>query len=266
MQNMRIRTIHYTLSLAVAILMAVASLAGLVSPEAFYTTEELARAFLANDMVVLAIGVPMLLGSMWLTRRGSLTGRLLRPGALLFVLYNYTVYLLAMPLNAVYLLDLVLVTLSLYSLIALLADIRAEPVRDRLAGSVHERLAGGVLVVLGALFLFRAAGILAAALISREALPVTDLALLSTDLLFTPAWIMGGILLWKRRAFGYVSGLGLLFQASMLFTGLIVVLALQPLMSDDPFPLVDIIVVLVMGLVCFVPFFLFVRGVLSGNS
>ena len=73
-------------------------------------------------------------------------------------------------------------------------------------------------------------------------------------------------MLWRRKAFGYVCALGLLFQATMLFAGLIAVLALRPLISGDPFPLTDIVVVSIMGLVCFVPFVLFIRGVLSGKS
>ena len=75
--------------------------------------------------------------------------------------------------------------------------------------------------------------------------------------------IIGGLLLWRREPLGYVAGAGLLFQASMLFIGLIAVLLLQPLLTAAPFPLTDTIVVFAMGLVCFVPFALFLRGVVS---
>lgn len=73
-------------------------------------------------------------------------------------------------------------------------------------------------------------------------------------------------LLWRREAFGYVAGLGLLFQASMLFIVLIVILVLQPLLIDADFLLIDTIVVVVMGMICFVPFALFVRGVMSNRG
>jgi hypothetical protein len=49
----------------------------------------------------------------------------------------------------------------------------------------------------------------------------------------------------------------------MLFIGLIMFLLLQPVLTDAPFVLVDIIVVFIMGLICFIPFGLFVRGVVS---
>ena len=74
--------------------------------------------------------------------------------------------------------------------------------------------------------------------------------------------VVGGVLLWRRKAFGYVVALGLLFQASMLFIGLIVFLLVQPFLTAAPFALVDIVVVSILGMICFVPFALFVRGVL----
>jgi hypothetical protein len=55
----------------------------------------------------------------------------------------------------------------------------------------------------------------------------------------------------------------LLFQASMLFIGLLLYFILQPLLYPVSFPLSDFVVILAMGLVCFFPFGLFVRGILS---
>jgi hypothetical protein len=49
----------------------------------------------------------------------------------------------------------------------------------------------------------------------------------------------------------------------MLFIGLIMFLLLQPVITAAPFVLVDVMVVLVMGLVCFIPAGLFMRAVLS---
>jgi len=46
---------------------------------------------------------------------------------------------------------------------------------------------------------------------------------------------------------------------------LIVFLLIQPVLTDAPFAIVDVVVILVMGLVCFVPFGLFVRGVVVAD-
>ena len=73
--------------------------------------------------------------------------------------------------------------------------------------------------------------------------------------------ILGGVLLLRRQAIGFVAGLGLLFAASTLFIGLLIYFILQPFVSDMYFAWVDFLVVLLMGLICFVPFGLFVRAI-----
>jgi len=254
-------TLSYALSLAIAILMAVASVAGLLRRDVIYPTDELLRSFVPNDVVNILIGLPILLGSLWLARRDELIGLLFWPGALFYVLYNYMVYVFAMPLNVAFLLHLVLVTLSVYTLIGLIAGIDGEAVKQRLAGAVPERLAGGVLVGLGLLFLLQVIGAILTALSSQTSIAETELALHISDFMIAPALVIGGALLWRREEFGYVSGLGLLFQTSMLFIGLIMFLLLQPLLTTAPFALADVVVIAIMGLICFVPFGLFVRGV-----
>jgi len=259
-------TLIYALSFIIAILMAAASVAGLLYQTIIYPTDELLQSFLPNDVAILFIGLPMLLGSMWLTRRGKLIGLLFWPGALFFVLYNYLIYVFAMPLNAAFLLHLALVTLSAYTLIGLVASIDGRVVQQGLAGAVPERLAGGVLAGLGLLFFLRVIGVLINALTSQIPIAETELALHTSDFLITPAWVVCGVLLWRRKEFGYVTGLGLLFQASMLFIGLIIVLLLQPFLTAAPFVLVDVVVIFAMGLICFIPLALFVRGVVSNRN
>ena len=259
-------TLIYILSIIIAILMAAASIAGLLYPMTVYPTDELLQSFLANDVANLLIGLPMLLASMWLTRRGKLIGLLFWPGALFFVLYNYIIYVFAMPLNLAFVLHLVLLMLSVYTLIGLLTSIDGKVVQQRLSGAVPERLAGRVLAGLGLLIFLLVIGAIVNALINHTPIAETELALHTADFLIAPAWIVCGVLLWQRRAFGYVAGLGLLFQASMLFIGLIIVLLLQPFMTAAPFSLVDVVVTFVMGMVCFIPFALFIRGVVSNRN
>jgi len=259
-------TLIYALSFIIAILMAAASVAGLLCQTSVYPTDELLQSFLPNDVANLLIGLPMLLASMWLTRRGKLIGLLFWPGALFFVLYNYIVYVFAMPLNLAFLAHLALVMLSVYTLIGLLTSIDGKVVQQRLSGTVPERLAGGILAGLGLLFFMIVIGTIVNALISHTQIAETELALHIADFLITPAWVVCGVLLWQRKAFGYVAGLGLLFQASMLFIGLIIVLLLRPFLTAAPFSLVDVVVIFVMGLICFIPFTLFIRGLLLDRN
>lgn len=253
----------YAFSLAIALLVAAGSVAGLVFQDAIYPTDDLKRTFVANDVVNLLIGVPILLGSLWLAGRGKLVGLLFWPGALLFMIYNAIAYVFALPLGWAFVLNLALLAVAIYTLAGLVASIDGPQVEARLAGTVPERLAGGVLAGLGVLFLLREIGVFAGAITSEAALPRTEMGVLVADALIMPAWIVGGALLWRHREPGYVTGTGLLLQGSMLFVGLIIFLLLQPVLTAAPFGLADVVVVFVMGLVCFVPFGLFVRSVVK---
>jgi hypothetical protein len=112
----------------------------------------------------------------------------------------------------------------------------------------------------------RVTGVIVNALISQTPVAAAELALHVSDFMITPAWVIGGVLLWRREPLGYVTGLGLLFQASMLFVGLIILLLVQPSLTDEPVAWVDIVVTFIMGLICFIPFGLFVRGVATSRK
>jgi len=256
----------YLISLLIAVMMTAASVIGITNQSTIYPTDELRQTFMPNDVVNLIIGVPILLGSLWLTHQEKLIGILFWPGALLYVLYNYVAYVFGMPFNVLYLLYLSLVTLSVYTIIAVAASINGRVVQQRLTGRVPERLAGGVLSGLGLLFMVRVVAVMVPALADETTIVPTELGVLIADFIISPAMIVGGILLWQRKALGYVSGTGLLFQESMLFIGLIIFMILQPLITSASFILIDVLVVFIMGLVCFIPFGLFVREVISTRN
>jgi hypothetical protein len=216
--------------------------------------------------VNILIGLPVIIVSIVLTLRGKLVGLLFLPGSLLFVVYNYMIYVLAIPLNWASLFYVILIISSVYAIIKLFTLINREKIQQCLTGLVHEKISGGILVALGFLFIFQAVGAMIDPLINNLQITGIDLAVHISDFAISPFLVIGGIQLWRKKAFGYVSGLGLLFQASMLFIGLIAFLIIQPLLTTTPFLLVDILVVSIMGLICFIPLILFIRGVSAKNN
>jgi hypothetical protein len=156
-----------------------------------------------------------------------------------------------------------LVLLSTYIIFDLLRSIDKKFVKDQLTGEVPVKTTGWFLVFFGSMFLIRSIGMLAPTIPSQTLLPVSEVGTLVADLVLSTLWIAGGTMLLRRMALGFVSGLGLLFSASMLFVGLVIFLLLQPVLTDAPFVLFDVIVVLILGLICCIPFFLFLRGTLS---
>lgn len=251
----------YLFSLLIVVLTGIAAIAGIMFADKIYPTTEVGQSFLTNDIVTLFIGLPILLISMWLTHRGKLIGLLFWPGAIFYGLYNYTIYLISSPLTIMYPLYLIIVTLSIYTIIGLVASIQGEPVRQQLTDHVSEKLSSAPLIGFGILFGIRAIVMMVTAAINQTPLPAPELGLLVADFIACAAWVIGGIMLWRRQSLGYVTGMGLLFCASMLFVGVIAILLLQPIISGGPLPVMDIIVLAIMSLICFIPFVLYVRGV-----
>lgn len=134
-------TLASACSLAIAALLLAVSAAGLlVGPAALYgvaangalgvtasTAGILVPGVLAQDAFNVVVALPLLLASLWLTRRGSLVGLLLWPGVLFFVTYTYAIRLISAPFGILFLPDVALVVLSAYTAIGLVASIDARP-------------------------------------------------------------------------------------------------------------------------------------------
>jgi hypothetical protein len=211
--------------------------------------------------VNLVVGLPTLLLAVWLSWRGKLVGLLLMPGSLMYVLYNYLAYIFSVPMNWYYLLLLALVTISAYTLIGSMACLDINAISQQLGGSVPARLSAGLMFVFGVFVFLRVFLVIARAQTDPASVAASDLAVLPADFLIAPAWIIGAVLLWGRKPLGHVAGLGLLFQANMLFVGLIALMLLQPLVTGAPTDITGVITVAIMGLVCLIPFGLYLRGV-----
>lgn len=253
-------TFPFVTSLVIVALMGIGCAVAVLRPTMLYPTKDILRSSLSVDLVN-SLGMPLLLTSMWLARHRRLVGLLMWPGVLLFLLYHDIAFLFGMPLSGMFLLHLLLAPMNLYATISLVADIDGTAVQQRLAGRVFEKAGGGVLIGLGVLFFVWAVEVIVSSVFRGTPIANSDFAVRVTDILVSPAWMIGGVLLWRHKALGYLGGLGLLFQASMLFIGLIAVLALRPFVSGGQIPVTGALAVFAMGLVCFILFALFLRGV-----
>lgn len=250
-----------TLSIVIAALMAAASLAALLFPAALYASEETRQGMLSNDVVNLLIGVPALIFCLLLHRRKRLMGLLFWLGALLYVTYNSLAAAVAFPSLLLFFPHLVLTALSITALVILLPRINMTTIKKRLTGKVSERFAGATLTIFGIAFFVLALSIF----FGGEAGP-SEVGTAAADLIAAPVWAVSGIQLLRRKPFGYTLGAGMLFHASTLFTGLLIYFFLQPVVAGVPFPLEDFIAIFPMALLCFIPFGLFMRGMIRAES
>lgn len=267
-------TFSYRASLVVAALMAVASGAGLLlgsaglygpNPALGVTEAQaglLLPGFLGQDAFNLLVGVPLLLGSLWLARRGSLVGLLFLPGTLFYALYWYVLCLTGAPFSVLFLVYVPLVTLSAFTIIGVVSSTDGEEVRRRLSATVPARAIGALLVVLGLLTLAQdTTGALVTALADdAPADPAARPVWISDLALQAPAVIVGGALLWRRQPLGYVAGTGLLLQYGLSAVGFVAGMVLESVLTGSPPDVATSVVLILFGAVCFVPLAFFIRG------
>ena len=272
-------TLSYRTSLIVAALMAFASAGGLLLGSgglygpyptlSLGVTEAeaglLLPGFLGQDAFSLFVGLPLLLGSLWLARRGSLIGLLFWPGVLFYALYWYVLYLTGAPFSVLFLVYLPLVTLSAFTTISLVSSIDGEEVRRRLSEAVPARVIGTILVVLGLLTLAQdASGALITALVEDAPADPAARSVWIVDLaLQAPTVIAGGVLLWHHQPLGYVAGAGLLLQYGLSAVGFVAGMVLESVLAGSPLDAATSIVLLVFGIVCCILLAFFVRGAIA---
>ena len=253
-------TLEYVISIVISIIMVVASIAGILYSSVIYPTEKLSIGFISTDLLNLVVGLPVLLVSMCLTRRGKLTGLLCWPGALYYVLYIYTSYL-AIPVSVLLILHIFLITLSAYSIFRIIVSINGEAVRQRLNGVIPAKTTGYILVSIAILVIVYQIVRIVTVLINQTIPDNLELVQWIDDLVVgCPALLIGGYLLLRRKALGYVAGAGLLLMCSLLFIGVIPAMVFQALSAGKPIDVIGILIVLISGMVCFIPFVLFMRG------
>src|SRR5690349_11480397 len=127
-------------SLTIAVVLAVVSVLGIVfglgglygDPAGALgpmpsTSGVLVPGFLGQDLFNLVVGVPLLLGVLWFVRGGNTVATLLWPGAQFYILYTFAIYLIGAPFSGLFLLYALLVALSGYATIALLAALDSGP-------------------------------------------------------------------------------------------------------------------------------------------
>ena len=246
----------YMLSLIVVVLIAGSSIAGIALRASIYPTEDLRHWYVLTDWLNLCAVLPLLLGAMWLTRRGHLIGLLCWPGVLYAALYLYIPYVIAVPFGPLFLPHLALVTLSAGALLALVASIDGERVRERLCGAVPARVSGALLLFLGALTLVYQVALIVTALTEGTTVPASEIAPWVADLTVGgPILVVVGAQLWRRESLGFVGGAGMLLAFGVLALGLV-----PGLLAEKPVDVAGVVMVATMAGVCLVPLTAFLRG------
>ena len=249
------------LSAASALLMTVLSVLGLLFPDTVYPDNILKEQYLANDVVNLLVGLPLFFAA-WLWKE-QLLGALLLPGYLIYTLYNYIAYFVGRPWDWIAMIGLVVATLCSAALVSFCKAMNHTTVKKALQGRVLEAISGWILFTFGLLSMSLAMTTIISSIQNEYARG--KIAVAVSDLVVSVGAMVGGTMLVRSKALGYSMGLGLLVATSFLFIGLVVFFFVAPLVSDRSFDWTEVVIVLGIGLFCFIPAGIFCRGVIDST-
>ena len=200
--------VAYKLSVVVAIVMLAQSALGLLFRGQYRDVEWIAATWLGNDWVTLVVALPLLSAGIVLTRGGSVRGLLLWLGTLAYAIYNSAYYLFGAALNAFFPLYAVTVIVAGVALILALSGIAPSGIARRFRAGTPARLVGGYFVFVGLSLAAVWLGMWSAYVFAGRPTPIEPeafklVAALDT-VLMVPTLAIGGILLWRRNAWGYI--------------------------------------------------------------
>jgi hypothetical protein len=174
-----------------------------------HMSSEVAVQGLAQDVITLVVGVPLLLFGLFSARRDSLKGRFLLSGVLMYFLLTYQFFLAMAMFNTMFLTYVVLLSCSFFAFILLILQMKPAT----LMAAFHERTpvkwVGGFLVFNALLIGMQWLQVVVPAVIANKP-PVgiehyTTMIVQGYDLaIYIPASLLAGILLFTKKPLGYV--------------------------------------------------------------
>jgi len=140
-------------SLPLAVLVAITAWAGLWWRPTYARESALwAAQGMGGDAVNLAVVVPVLLLSAGMAQRGSICARLVWMGTVVFLLYNFAIYAMAVHFNALFLAYCGILGGSFYALVGSLPSLSPADVAGAYGGRAPVKTMAAVLGLIGLVF------------------------------------------------------------------------------------------------------------------
>ena len=196
------------LSYVLAALMAIQAAVGLLVPSVYRDADWAKAAWFGNDIVTLVVAVPLLTGALFISRRGSRRADLVWFSMLGYALYNYAYYVFGARMNELFLLYIVLFVLPVVILVLALGSYDATALAAGASSRTPRRWVSGYMALTGVglavAWSAQWAGWVfggAEPAIGEEAFALIAALDLS---LMVPYFVLGAVLLWRRRPWGYL--------------------------------------------------------------
>lgn len=179
----------------------------------------------AQDVVTIILGIPLLLISLYFTRKGSLKGKLLLTGTLGYFLYAYISYTFLCMYNPLFLVYVILMSASFFAFTLSMMSFDVEALSSAFDKKLPVQFIGGfqifISVTIGMLWL----GKIVPSLVN-DTTPLglehyTTLVIQGMDLGFiVPAAFISGVLIIKRKPFGYLLSSVIMIKGITMLTAI----------------------------------------------
>jgi hypothetical protein len=206
----------YRTSIALASVAAAAAALTAFAPGVLRGTAVMNGSARGTALAVLFVAVPSLSVAIFRVSQGAVRPAISWLGATAFILYNSVLFLFATPFNSLFLMYVATFALAFWTMVLLLRAMDVESFASRIATRVPARALAVFLAVIAVLNAAAWLVVVIPALFQRSASFLTGTGLTTNpiyvqDLSF---WIplvgVSAVLLWRRKAWGYVLGGGML--------------------------------------------------------
>jgi hypothetical protein len=208
----------------------------------------------AQDIVTLAVGIPLLIISLLLANKNSIKGKLLLTSIIGYFLYTYTSYTFLAMYNIFFLLYVILMSLSFFCFIINFTSNELKGVEKHFKQNFPKKYIGITVIVIGFFICLMWLGRI---LPSFGKVPYglehyTTLVIQAMDLGFiVPVAILSGILLLKNKTLGYLLSSIMMIKGTALLLAIIMMIIFM-IISGVTVSIVEIILFPLFAAICII--------------
>ncbi|WP_299124263.1 hypothetical protein [uncultured Winogradskyella sp.] len=199
------------LSILIIILAIIASFSGLFAGSIYRDNEFVKAVWIGNDLITICIIIPTMIMALFFANHHSVKAQLILMGTFWYMLYNYIFYMYGAAFNELFLIYVSIFTLSAYALILALMYTDFATLKKYIIYKTPVKWISGFMIF----FALCIGGLWVAQSLSfafTNELPIgisqTDhptSVVFATDLsLLVSTLVVGAILLWNKKIWGYV--------------------------------------------------------------
>jgi uncharacterized membrane protein (DUF2068 family) len=192
-----------------------------------YQNDSITKAvmFRGFDWANLVVCLPLFIMGIYLYQRGHIKGKLMLGSIFTYLAYNYCIGVMGNAFNIMFLVWTGLFSTGLFGIILVLKSVDISSIPQKLTDTFPRKSLSIYMIILG-LFLpivylteIISAYITASPPASLTIYTTLELAALEIGIM-APLHLIGGVLLWQKKAWGYTIAILLAFTAAMTFISL----------------------------------------------